>query len=73
MIIYCVVKLPHPCTNMMYGIVGQEFDLYGSLLNSIVIPDISCDYLLVSKIAKQCTLSQLSLEQLYDVVYDMLP
>lgn len=57
----------------MYGIVGQEFDLYGSLLNSIVIPDISCDYLLVSKIAKQCTLSQLSLEQLYDVVYDMLP
>lgn len=57
----------------MYGIVGQEFDLYGSLLNSIVIPDISCDYLLVLKIAEQCTLSQLDLEQLYDVVYDMLP
>ncbi|MBS7217744.1 MAG: hypothetical protein KH032_10955 [[Clostridium] spiroforme] len=73
MIIYCVVKLPHPCTKIMYGIVGQEFDLYGSLLNSIVIPDISCDYLLVLKIAEQCTLSQLDLEQLYDVVYDMLP
>lgn len=72
MIIYCIVNLPHPCTEIMYGIVGQEFDLYGSLLNSIVIPDISCDYLFVSKIAEQCTLGQLALEQLYDVVCDTL-
>lgn len=47
MVIYYIVSCPHPIAGIMYGIAGQKFDLQGSTLESIFIPDISCDRQLV--------------------------
>lgn len=70
---YRPVKMRHPVTGWIYGIVGEEHDESGNLLRHAIIPDISCDYKFVSSIAVKCMAGQLDLEQLLDVVYDSLP
>lgn len=72
MVIYYIVSCPHPIAGITYGIAGQKFDLQGSTLESIFIPDISCDRQLVLDLARKCTDGQLALEQIWDVVYDVL-
>ena len=50
----------------------KSLNLQGSTLESIFIPDISCDRQLVLDLARKCTDGQLALEQIWDVVYDVL-
>lgn len=73
MTLYYVVPSPHPAAGWSYSIVGQEFDLQGSTVHSVLIPDISCDKNFVAKLAERCTTGQLLVEQLCEVVYDALP
>ena len=43
MVIYYIVNCPHPVAGTTYGIAGQMFDLQGSTVKSVFVPDISCD------------------------------
>lgn len=47
MTLYYVVPSPHPAAGWSYSIVGQEFDPQGSTIHSVLIPDISCDKILL--------------------------
>lgn len=73
MTLYYVVPSPHPAAGWSYSIVGQEFDPQGSTIQSVLIPDISCDKNFAIKLAERCTTGQLLVEQLCEVVYDALP
>lgn len=70
---YRPVRTRHPAAGWTYGIIGEVYDEHGILVQHAMIPDISCDYLFVSRLAAKCTAGQLNLEQLLDVVYDSLP
>ena len=73
MTLYYVVPSPHPAAGWSYSIVGQEFDPQGSTIQSVRLPDISCDKTYGIKLAERCTTGQLLVEQLCEVVYDALP
>lgn len=69
---YRPVKFRGPADGWTYGIIGEERDKSGSLLRSIIIFDISRDYIFVSHIAAKCTAGQLALDHLLDVIEDLL-
>ena len=73
MIQYRPVKMRHPVAGYSYGIAGQEYNEAGEVIRNVLVPDISCDHLFVSRLAVKCTVGQLDPEQLLDVVYDALP
>ena len=72
MVIYYIVNCPHPVAGTTYGIAGQRRDLQGSTVKSVFVPDISCDRQSVLNLAGKCTDGQLTLEQIWDVVYDTI-
>ena len=72
MVIYYIVNCPHPVAGTTYGIAGQMFDLQGSTVKSVFVPDISCDRQSVLNLGGKCTDGQLTLEQIWDVVYDTI-
>lgn len=72
MVIYYIVNCPHPVAGTTYGIARQMFDLQGSTVKSVFVPDISCDRQSVLNLAGKCTDGQLTLEQVWDVVYDTI-
>jgi len=61
---YHPVKLPHPIAGTAYGIRGDWTDPQGRPAGGFLVPDISCDYFLVSRLAVNCTVKQLDPEQL---------
>ena len=73
MTLYYVVPSPHPAAGWSYSIVWQELDPQGSTIHIVLMLDISCDKNFVIKLAERCTMGQLLVEQLCEVVYDALP
>ena len=69
---YRAIKMFHPIAGHSYGIIGEEYTEDGGLKRNIIIPDVSCDYIFVSRLAVKCTAGQLEPEQLLDVIYDAL-
>lgn len=67
------VRMRHPAAGWTYGIIGKEYDDRGTAVQHVIVPDISCDYLFVSRLAASCTAGQLALEQLLDVIHDQMP
>ena len=73
MIQYRPIRMIHPIAGYSYGIVGEEYGKDGISRRSVMIPDVSCDYMFVSRLAVKCTVGQLDPEQILDVIYDSLP
>jgi len=69
---YRSVKMHHPVMGHSYGIIGEEYDASGKVIQRAIVPNISCDCQLVSHLAARCTAGQLALDQLLDVIYDTL-
>lgn len=65
---YEPVKLYHPVAGFAYGIEGTWTDENGQKVGSLLLPDVSCDYLFVSRLAAKCTVQQLDPEQLLEVL-----
>lgn len=65
---YQAVKLSHPITGVAYGIRGICTGENGRPAGYLFIPDISCDYFLVSRLAANCTVKQLDLDQLMNLL-----
>lgn len=61
---YQAVKLYHPVAGVSYGIEGEWTDENGKKVGSVLWPDISCDYLFVSRLAAKCTAAQLDPDHL---------
>ena len=64
---YRPIKLCHPIAGFCYGIKGEWTDRDGRT-GCMLLPDISCDYFLVSRLAARCTAGQLDPEQLLSLL-----
>lgn len=73
MIRYRPVKMLHPVAGCSYGIIGETRDENGRIVGNVIVPDISCDYLFVSRLAVKCTVDQLDPNRLLDVLCKYLP
>ena len=65
---YRPIKLYHPVAGFSYGIEGEWRDENGKTVGSLLLPDVTCDYIFVSRLAAKCTAQQLAPEQLLDVL-----
>ena len=65
---YRPIKLYHPVAGFSYGITGEWLDENGQKVGSLLLLDISCDYLFVSRLASKCTAKQLDPEQLLELL-----
>ena len=65
---YRPIKLHHLVAGFSYGIEGEWTDENGQKVGSLLLPDVSCDYLFVSRLAAKCTAQQLDPEQLLEVL-----
>jgi len=61
---YRPVRLYHPVAGFSYGLAGEWLDENKKKVGSLLLPDISCDYIFVSRLATKCTMEQLNPEQL---------
>lgn len=65
---YRPVKLDHLVAGVCYGIAGEWADQNGRPAGQFVLPDVSCDYLFVSRLAAKCTAAQLDPDQLLELL-----
>lgn len=65
---YRPVRLHHPVAGFSYGIAGEWLDENGQKVGSLLLPDVSCDYLFVSRLAVKCTVRQLDPDQLLELL-----
>ena len=65
---YRPIKLHHPMAGFSYGIEGEWTDEDGQKVGSLVLPDVSCDYIFVSRLAAKCTATQLNPDQLLELL-----
>lgn len=65
---YRPIKLYHPVASFSYGIEGEWTDEKGKKVGSLLLPDVSCDYLFVSRLAAKCTAQQLDPDQLLELL-----
>lgn len=65
---YRPIKLYHPVAGFSYGIKGEWTDEHGEKIGTLVMPDISCDYMFVSRLAAKCTVAQLDSDQLLELL-----
>lgn len=65
---YRPIKLHHPVAGFSYGIAGDWLDENGQKVGSLLLPDVSCDYLFVSRLAAKCTAQQLDPDQLLELL-----
>ena len=65
---YRPVKLYHPVAGFTYGLYGEWRDASGRKVGELLLPDVSCDYLFVSRLAVKCTAALLDPEQLHDLL-----
>ena len=65
---YRPIKLHHLVAGFSYGIEGEWTDENGQKVGSLLLPDVSCDYLFVSRLASKCTAKQLDPEQLLELL-----
>ena len=63
---YRPIKLHHPVAGFSYGLAGEWLDENRKKVGSLLLPDISCDYLFVSRLAVKCTAQQLDPDQLLE-------
>ena len=63
---YRPVRLYHPVAGFSYGLAGEWLDENRKKVGSLLLPDISCDYLFVSRLATKCTAQQLDPDQLLE-------
>ena len=67
-ICYRPIKLHHPVAGFSYGIAGVWLDENGQKVGNLLLPDVSCDYLFVSRLAAKCTAQQLDPDQLLELL-----
>ena len=65
---YKPIKLYHPVAGFAYGIEGTWTDENEQKVGSLLLPDVSCDYLFVSRLAAKCTAQQLDPDQLLELL-----
>ena len=65
---YRPIKLHHPVAGVSYGITGEWLNENGQKMGSLLLPDVSCDYLFVSRLAARCTAQQLDPDQLLELL-----
>ena len=65
---YKPIKLSHLVAGFSYGIEGEWTDEDGQKVGSLVLPDVSCDYIFVSRLAAKCTAAQLNPDQLLELL-----
>ena len=65
---YRPIKLYHPVAGFSYGIAGDWLDEKGQKVGSLLLPDVSCDYLFVSRLTAKCTAQQLDPDQLLELL-----
>ena len=65
---YRPIKLHHLVAGFSYGIEGEWTDENGQKVGSLLLPDVSCDYLFVSRLAAKCTAQQLDPDQLLELL-----
>ena len=65
---YRPIKLHHPVAGFSYGIEGEWTGENGKKIGSLLLPDVSCDYLFVSRLATKCTAQQLNPDQLLELL-----
>ena len=63
---YRPIKLHHLAAGFSYGIAGEWLDENRKKVGSLLLPDVSCDYLFVSRLAAKCTAQQLDPDQLLE-------
>lgn len=63
---YRPVRLYHPVAGFSYGLAGEWLDENRKKVGSLLLPDISCDYIFVSRLATKCTAQQLDPDQLLE-------
>lgn len=63
---YRPVRLYHPVAGFFYGLAGEWLDENRKKVGSLLLPDISCDYIFVSRLAVKCTAQQLDPDQLLE-------
>lgn len=65
---YRPIKLHHPVAGFTYGIAGEWLNENEQKIGGLLLPDVSCDYLLVSRLAAKCTAQQLDPDQLLELL-----
>ena len=65
---YKPIKLYHPVAGFSYGITGEWVDDQGQKVGSLLLPDVSCDYIFVSRLAVKGTAAQLKPDQLLELL-----
>lgn len=65
---YRPIKLHHLVAGFSYGIEGEWTDENGQKVGSLLLPDVSCDYLFVSRLAARCTAQQIDPDQLLELL-----
>ena len=65
---YRPIKLHHLVAGFSYGIEGEWTDENGQKVGSLLLLDVSCDYLFVSRLAARCTAQQLDPDQLLELL-----
>ena len=65
---YRPIKLHHPVVGFSYGIAGDWLDENGQKVGNLLLPDVSCDYLFVSRLAAKCTAQQIDPDQLLELL-----
>ena len=65
---YRPIKLHHLVAGFSYGIEGEWTDENGQKVGSLLLPDVSCDYLFVSRLAAKCTAQQIDPDQLLELL-----
>ena len=65
---YRPIKLYHPVAGFSYGIEGAWTDENGQKVGSLLLPDVSHDYLFVFCLATKCTVAQLNPEQMMELL-----
>lgn len=68
MVTYRPVKMRHPIAGFSYGIMGEECGEDGTVTGYVMMPDISCDYFYVSRLAVESNVKQWSAEQLFECI-----
>lgn len=63
---YRPVRLYHPVAGFSYGLAGEWLDENRKKVGCLLLPDISCDYIFVSRLATKCTAQQLDPDQLLE-------
>ena len=65
---YRPIKLHHLVAGFSYGIAGEWLNENEQKIGGLLLPDVSCDYLLVSRLAAKCTAQQLDPDQLLELL-----